>query len=73
MVFNAIEGISRFFQLLYTGAISIWQSFSLIVIFLIFIGVQIGFIYIYYKLFALLLVFFPKVKELFYKIDKALS
>jgi len=70
MAFEAIEGISRFFQWLYIGATSVWQSFSLIVIFLIFIGVQIGFIVLYYRMFKLLLLFYPRLQELFRRLDR---
>ena len=73
MVFNAIEGVSRFFQWLYTSIVSAWQSFSLIIIFIVFIAVQIGFIYLYYKTFRLTLIIYPKIKELFYRIDKWFS
>lgn len=70
MVLNALEGVSRFFQWLYVGVTSVWQSFSLIVIFLAFIVVQIGFIWLYYKMIKFTFNLYPRLQEIFRRIDR---
>jgi hypothetical protein len=72
-VFSAIEGVSRFFQWLYNGAVSIWQSFSLVVIFIVFLAVQVGFIYIYYRIGMLIIASEPRIKQIISRIDRFFS
>ena len=72
-VITTLDGISRFFQWLYVGAVSTWNSFSIFVILLVFIGVQIGFIYLYIKIGTVVMIIQPKIKELLYRIDRFFS
>ena len=69
-ILTALDGVSRFFQWLYVGTVSIWNTFSLVVILLLFIGLQIGFIYVYYKAGSFILNLYPQIQRIMNRIDR---
>jgi hypothetical protein len=73
MTFLGLDGVSRFFQWLYTAIVGSWNTFSIIIWVLIFIGIQVGFIYLYVRLFQVIMILEPKIKQLIYKVDRFFS
>lgn len=72
-VITALEGVSRFFQWLYVGIVSSWNTFSILVMLVLFFGIQVAFIYVYFKIGTLIMIIQPKIKELIYRIDRFFS
>lgn len=67
---SALEGVSNLFQWIYVGVTSVWQSVVLITVLLIFIGIQIAFVYFYFRVFNMILNAYPNVKAFFEKVDR---
>jgi hypothetical protein len=67
------EGVSKFFQWLYIGLTSIWNSFSLIIMVGLLIGIQVGFIIIYFKVGNFVLSLYPRFIKLKNRIERFLD
>jgi hypothetical protein len=56
MVF--LDGVANFFQFLYTKLVYSWNLIMVVTLFLVFVGLQVGIILFYSKLFS----FFTRLK-----------
>lgn len=72
-VISAIDGVSNFFQWLYSSLVTAWNTYALIVIFVVFIGVQVAFIYMYYKAFMFVIEAQPVIRTFMKRIERFLQ
>lgn len=64
------EGISTFFNWLMGGITGIWNTFSLVVIFVILIAVQVAFFYIYFRIGMLVMKIYPTIKDIVRRLNE---
>jgi len=57
-----LEGVSNFFQFLYSRLVYSWNIWSLLVITVGFFAIQVGFIYLYVKVFKVVFKAIPFFK-----------
>lgn len=69
-IMDWLTGVSNFFNWLLSTITGIWNTFSLVVIFIIFIAIQVGFIYLYIRLIIWVLRLYPQLKYITRRIDE---